>query len=174
MEYNLIYEIMRKALIVLLVVLCYQQMACAKSYPFDMKHSYEVEIVRVGSQGTKYLKVFKTAGSIDKAINGAMQDAVAACIFTGVEGKENAGRIQPLVKGIEEYNNNKKFFNEFFKKGKFMNYVKNVNSGYPSGEDNVKTRKGHRVCVYVIVMYDKLRNYLEDAGLVKRINSYFK
>ena len=27
----------------------------AKSYPFDMTHSYEVQIVRVAQQGTKFL-----------------------------------------------------------------------------------------------------------------------
>lgn len=164
---------MRQIFIALLAVLCFHQMACAKSYPFDMKHSYNIEIVRVGSQGTKYLKVVRTASSVDKAIDGAMQDAVAACMFTGVEGTENAGRILPLLKGKEVYENNKKFFDDFFKKGKFMNYVKNVNSGYPSGEDNVKTNKGHRICLYVIVMYDELRKYLEDERFVKSINSYF-
>lgn len=30
----------------------------AKSYPFDMTHSYEVQIVRVAQQGTKFLKVW--------------------------------------------------------------------------------------------------------------------
>ena len=164
---------MRKIFIALLSALCFHQMACAKSYPFDMKHSYNVEIVRVGSQGTKYLKVVRTAGSVNKAIDGAMQDAVAACIFAGVEGKENAGKIQPLLRGKDVYDNNKRFFDDFFKKGKFMNYVKNVNSGYPSGEDNVKTNNGYRICLYVIVMYDKLRKYLENEGLVKSINSYF-
>lgn len=164
---------MRKIFIALLAVLCFHQMACAKSYPFDMKHPYNVEIVRVGTQGTKYLRVVRTAGSVDKAIEGAMQDAVAACMFTGVEGGENAGRIQPLLKGKEAYGSNKKFFDDFFKKGKFMNYVKNVNSGYPSGEDNVKTSKGHRVRIYVIVMFDELRKYLENAGLLKSLNSYF-
>ena len=70
----------------------------AKSYPFDMAHSYEVQIVRVAQQGTKFLKVWGVAGSPDKAIDRAMQDAVAACIFTGVEG--NGQRLKLLVKSL--------------------------------------------------------------------------
>ncbi len=52
-------------------------------------------------------------------------------------------------------------------------YVKNVNSEYPFGEDNVKTSKGRKVGIYVIVMYDKLRQLLEEEGIVKKLDSYF-
>ena len=81
----------------------------AKSYPFDMTHSYEVQIVRVAQQGSKFLKAWGIAGSPDKAIDRAMQDAVAACIFTGVEGNEIAGKIPALVTDPNAYNQHKKF-----------------------------------------------------------------
>ena len=38
----------------------------AKSYPFDMAHSYEVQIVRVAQQGTKFLKAWVV--TLDKTI----------------------------------------------------------------------------------------------------------
>lgn len=96
----------------------------AKSYPFDMTHSYEVQIVRVAQQGSKFLKAWGIAGSPDKAIDRAMQDAVAACIFTGVEGNEIAGKIPALVPSKEAYEQHKQFFDTFFKKGEFLQYVK--------------------------------------------------
>lgn len=145
----------------------------AKSYPFDMTHSYEVQIVRVAQQGTKFLKVWGIAGSPDKAIDRAMQDAVAACIFTGVEGNEIAGKIPALVPSKEAYEQHKQFFDTFFKKGEFLQYVKNANTGYPTGENNIKTDKGRKVGIYVVVMYDNLRKRLEDEGIVKKLNSYF-
>lgn len=145
----------------------------AKSYPFDMTHSYEVQIVRVAQQGTKFLKVWGTASSPDKAIDMAMQDAVAACIFTGVEGNEIAGKIPALVSGKDTYQQNKQFFDTFFKKGEFLQYVKNVNSSYPTGENNVKTSNGRKVGIYVVVKYDELRKLLEDKGIIKKLNSYF-
>ena len=82
----------------------------AKSYPFDMKHSYEMQIVRVAQQGTKFLKAWGVAGSPDKAMDRAMQDAVAACIFTGVEGNDIAGKIPALVADKSVYEQHKRFF----------------------------------------------------------------
>lgn len=145
----------------------------AKSYPFDMAHSYEVQIVRVAQQGTKFLKAWGVAGSPDKAIDMAMQDAVAACIFTGVEGNEIAGKIPPLVADRSVYEEHKQFFDTFFKKGEFLQYVKNANTGYPTGENNVKTGKGRKVGIFVVVMYDNFRKLLEDEGIIKKLNSYF-
>lgn len=80
------------------------------------------------------LKSLGVAGSPDKAIDMAMQDAVAACIFTGVEGNEIAGKIPPLVADRSVYEEHKQFFDTFFKKGEFLQYVKNANTGYPTGE----------------------------------------
>lgn len=39
--------------------------------------------------------------------------------------------------------------------------------------NNIKTDKGRKVGIYVVVMYDNLRKRLEDEGIVKKLNSYF-
>lgn len=83
----------RKLLLIALIAMSLVA-AEAKSYKFNMTHSYEVAIVRVAQEGTKYLKVWGVAGSPDKAIDQAMQDAVAACIFTGIEGNQIAGKVR--------------------------------------------------------------------------------
>lgn len=145
----------------------------AKSYKFDINHSYEVKIVRVSQQGTKFLKAWGVAGSADKAITQAMQDAVAACIFSGVEGNESAGKIPALTSGKKAYEEHKAFFDTFFKKGEFLNYVKNANTGYPTGENNIATSGGRKVGVFVIVQYDNLRKRLEEEGIIKSLKSYF-
>lgn len=160
------------ALLITFVILAIAQLQ-AKSYKFDMNHSYEVKIVRVAQQGTKFLKVWGIAGSADKAITQAMQDAVAACIFTGIEGNEIAGKIPPLTSGRDAYEQHKEFFDTFFKKGEFLNFVKNANTGYPTGENNIATSDGRKVGVFVIVMYDNLRTRLENEGIVKKMGSYF-
>lgn len=165
--------IMKKFLLVLSACFLFLQVVNAKSYPFDMKHSYEVQIVRVAQQGTKFLKAWGIASSPDKAIDRALQDAVAACIFTGVPGNEVAGKIPPLVSSPDMYEQHKAFFDNFFKKGQFLQYVKNVNTDYPFGENNVQTSKGRKVGIYVVVMYDELRKLLEEEGIVKRLSSYF-
>lgn len=156
-----------------LFLVCFCQIILAKSYPFDMNHPYEVQQVQVGKEGTKFLKVWGVASSPDKAIDRAMQDAVAACLFVGVEATETAGKVPALCGSIEAYNQNKEYFDKFFKKGEFMLFVKNVNRGYPTGEDNVATNHGRKVGLYVQVMYDELRKRLEQDGIIRSLDSYF-
>ena len=145
----------------------------AKSYPFKIRHSYAVEVVRVAQQGYKYYKVWGEAGSVNKAMEQAMQDAVAASLFLGVEGNEHASSVPAICGSVKAYEEHKEYFDFFFKKGEFLQYVKNVNSQYPSGENNVRTSKGHRVALYVIVSYDALRLKMENDGIIKGLKSYF-
>ena len=145
----------------------------AKKYKFDINHSCQVEIVRVAQQGSKFLKAWGVAGNADKAIDQAMQDAVTACLFMGVEGNQIAGKIPPLTSGRDAYEAHKDFFDKFFTSGEFLNYVKNVNTGYPTGENNIATKGGRKVGIYVVVMYDSLRQLLEKEGIIKSLNSYF-
>ena len=145
----------------------------AKKYKFDINHSCQVEIVRVAQQGMKYLKAWGVAGNADKAIDQALQDAVTACLFMGVEGNQIAGKIPPLTSGRDAYEAHKDFFDKFFTQGEFLNYVKNVNSCYPTGENNLAVKGGRKVGVYVVVMYDSLRKRLEQEGIIKSLNSYF-
>lgn len=146
---------------------CLASTVHAKKYPFDRNHAYNVSIIRVGQAGTKYLKAYGIAGNADKAIDQAMQDAVAACIFEGVPGNEKADKIEPICKnGKEAYEKNKAYFDEFFTKGDFLLYVKNTNSMYPTGENNVGVSGGRRVCINVEVMFDELRKRLENDQIV--------
>lgn len=163
---------MRK--IYLLFALMLLSLVCnAKSYPWEIKSAYEVQVVRVAQQGTKFYKAWGIAGSPDKAITMALQDAVAATIFTGVAGNETAGSVPPLCSESGAYEQHKAYFDTFFKKGEFLNYVENVNKNYPSGENNVSVKGGRRVGVYVKVMYDELRKKLESDGIIKSMKSYF-
>lgn len=173
MNRRLLMMMKKKQFIIILLLLCFCQTVSAKSFPFDMSHSYEVQQVQVGKEGTKFLKVWGIAGSPDKAIDRAMQDAVAACLFVGVGATETAGKVPALCGSVEAYNQNKEYFDKFFKKGDFLHYVKNVNKGYPTGEDNVATRHGRKVGLYVQVMYDELRKRLEKDGIIRSLDSYF-
>lgn len=145
----------------------------ARKYPFDMDHPYEVQMVRVANQGYKFIKVAGVAKSVDKAMDRAMQDAVAACVFVGVPGAPGVGSVPALCGGTDAYEKHKTYFDDFFKNGEFMHYVKNVNSNYPSGENNIKVDRGRKVCIYVLVNYDALRKKLENDKIIKSLDGYF-
>lgn len=145
----------------------------AKSYSFKIRHTYKIQVVRVAQQGIKFYKVWGEGSSVNKAMNQALQDAVAASLFTGVPGNEHAGSVPALCGSFQAYEDHREYFDKFFKKGEFLHYVSNVNSQYPSGENNVRIKGGHRVGLYVQVKYDALRVKLEKDGIIKNLNSYF-
>ncbi len=144
-----------------------------KTYPFNIRHSYQIQVVRVAQQGTKFYKVWGESTSVDKAIDQALQNAVAASLFTGVPGNESTGSVPAICGSVDVYEMYQEYFDHFFKKGEFLQYVNNVNSQYPSGENNVRTKKGHRVGLFVQVKYDALRIKLEKDGIIKSLNDYF-
>ena len=149
----------------------------AKKYRFDMEHPYRLEQVGASRHpGCKLVKVWGVAGNADKAIERALQDAVAACIFEGLPEKpaaqagESIGATYPLCReGRGAYEAHKEWFDKFFKEGGFMDYVSNVNSSYPSGENNVGVEGGRKVGIYAEVAYAALRKLLEAEGIARKM-----
>ena len=137
----------------------------AKKYPFSMDSKREVYVTRSTNAGSKMLKVVAYGKSVDAAIEQAMLDAVVALSFDGAIGEgDMEGCPAVLMNGRYVYNENKSFFDRFFKKGDFLKYVKKVNSTYPSGTDNVKTSKGRRIQIFLIVDWKRLADYFGREG----------
>lgn len=138
----------------------------AKKYPFKIDAPREVVISRSSKAGTKMVKVTAYGRTIDKAIEQAMMDAVVSLSFWGASGFGEMGNCPAILfEGRATYDKNKIFFDKFFKQGFFMPYVKRVNSTYPTGRDNVKTAKGRRIQILLIVDWNGLANYYKKAGL---------
>ena len=57
------------------------------------------------------------------------------------------------------------FFNGFFKKGEFMEYVTKVTSRYPTGENNVSTSEGRKVAIIVKIDVKKLYARMKELGI---------
>lgn len=147
----------------------------AKSYKWNgLDHEYDVISLKQSGQSTQVLKVFAIAGNPDKAIDQALQDAVAAAIFTGFIKKldpvPQPGLYEKAANsGQEFYDANKAYFDNFFKKGDFMSFVRNVNKNYPSGENNMAVDGGRRVGVNIEIDLDALRQKLEADGVLKEL-----
>lgn len=154
-----------KTLLIFTIMLFANCTADAKKYPFDIESQREVYICRSTTAGTKMVTVIAYGSSADIAIEKAMVNAVAAFTFDGVSGMgEFEGAPAILHKGREEYYENKDFFDKFFKKGEFLPFVKKVNSTFPMGEDNVKTKNGRRIRILLIVDWKKLSDYYQSVG----------
>ena len=147
--------------------------AAGKKHRLDINRTCEVKIVRVAQEGTKLVKAWATAGSVDKAIEQAKLDAVAACLFHGVPANENSDEILPVcLHGTADYEKNKEYFDRYFDKEEFLNYVSQVTSRYPTGQDNVKVGGDHRVGVNLVVKYTALRQMLERDGIQRSLDSF--
>lgn len=169
---------MKKALILSFLMLLSLQVS-AKRYPWKgLDHQPNVVQLAQGHNMARVCKACGIAGSPDKAIDQALQDAVVQVIFYGLEkGKAQSAFNPMLADGPQAYQDNKDYFDTFFKMGEFMNYVKNINSGYPSGENNVNTPEGRKVFINVEIDIKALQERLASDGFdVKAVNvgSYFK
>lgn len=154
-----------KVLLILLATFFVVDIVEAKKYTFKIDSFREVYVSRSSSPGTKMLTVVAYGRTTDAAIEQAMLDAIVALTFDGAVGKndmENCPAV--LLNGRETYDENQVFFDNFFKNGDFLKYVDKVNTSYPSGSNNVKTPKGRRVQILLIVNWKGLSDYFKEAG----------
>ena len=135
-------------------------------------YNYEVETVGVGTEGTKVIKIWAYDKTVDGATQFAKKLAVAACIYRGLPASSDALATPALCPNPgEEWND---FFVRFFSEGgEYLNYVNITSDGVPGGQDRLKTKTGYKVGVYVQVLFDRLRVFLEDKGVIKSMNSWF-
>lgn len=167
---------MKKISILTLIVLLAVSVQ-AKKYKYVFAPPFEIEQVRVAQQGTKFVQSWAIDKNADKAIILAKENAVAAMLFTGIAPNDvmGAGVVPPLFpQGPVAYEQNKEFFDNFFQEGVFLKFVLDVNSTYPTGQNNVQTPKGRRIGIYLQLLYDNLRQYLIEENLIKAMGDQFK
>ena len=166
-----------KICIICLMALFICVSADAKKYKWEYGGMTEVYTTGQGANRTQLVKAWAVAKSADKAIEKAKMDAVTAALFNGIGfdasthgmGVSNLG---PLVKP-DEYKEHEGLFLDFFKKGEFLNYVREVNSAYPTGENNMKVDGGRRVGINLVIDYPGLRNWLKENGVTKGLGGHF-
>lgn len=153
--------------------------ADAKKYKWTFNgKTPEVYQLSQGQNGRKIVKAWAVAGNADKAIIQAKIDAVDAALFHGIPYDESThgmgvSNLNPLVTKAE-YEAYKGMFDNFFKKGEFLNYVSNVNSNYPTGENNMSVPGGRRVGINLNIDYMGLQKWLENQGIKKGVGGHFK
>lgn len=164
--------------LLLAVLLCAPELQ-AKKYKFTYG-SHQCEVFSLGqAQGRKQLvKAWATAGSADKAIEQAKMDAVDAALFSGIAPDASThgmgtSNLRPLVSEAT-YREHQDFFDNFFKTGEFLRFVREANSGYPSGENNIKTPQGRRVGINLVLDYPAMQEWLKTNNISKGLGGHFR
>lgn len=134
---------------------------------------YEIEATQTGSQGTYQIKVWSYSKDATVAAEQAKKNAVHGIIFRGFSGSQD-GRVKgqkPLSNNPNLEQEQEKFFKEFFADG--GTYQKFVSTSTNATSERIKYGKEYKVGVIVSVNVSELRKYLENAGIIKSLNSGF-
>lgn len=144
-----------------------------KAY-YGSQYNVEIMTLGVGNDGTKLFKVYGYGKTVDEATMEAKRNAISAAIFKGIPAGGGAAPTPPLTTDPNAEVTHKAFFDEFFKPGgKYLQYVNLSNDGTAGGSDRVKMKKGYKVGVIVSINHTALRKYLEDSGVIRKLDSGF-
>ncbi|MFI3285758.1 MAG: DUF6175 family protein [Rikenellaceae bacterium] len=136
----------------------------------EMDTNYSVETLKVGADGTKYIKVSGFGKNDDAATFNAKRNAVHAAIFRGFPSAADANATPAICTDPSVMQNYKIYFNNFFNNGDYLQYINLTTDGVPSGADRIKVKGGYEVKIYAQIMYDNLRRRLESDGIVKALD----
>lgn len=154
---------MRKILMFFMFMLTLPMMA-------DELPDYQIEGAGTGSQGTYLVRVSvltKKSKVLDDEIGRC---AVHGVLFRGFANKEARQQQKPLAGSPMVEQQNKSFFEDFFGKANtYVNYYQIVSGS----RQVVKVGKQYKVTGTVTVAKDQLRKDLQDAGIIKGLNTGF-
>ena len=135
---------------------------------------YEIEPVGVGTQGSYLIKVWSYSKKPMVALEQAKKNAVHGIIFKGFTGIQGVPGQRPLTNNPNLEVEQAEFFKNLFAEGgKYMKFVNITNDGSVAAEDRLKIGKEYKIGVVVSVNVAGLRKDLEDAGMVRGLNSGF-
>jgi len=141
---------------------------------YNSSYNYEVQIMGVGQDGTKVMKVWGYGKRVEDAIIEAKMNAVASVVFKGIPGGHGAAATPAIVTDPNAADKHADYFDNFFSPGgKYLQFITMTTDGMPSGQDRLKMKKGYKVAIYAQVMYDALRKQLEADGIARRLDSGF-
>lgn len=131
-----------------------------------------IEGVDIGTDGTYLVKAYAYGNKVPVAMDAAKLEAVRGVVFKGFAGKSGHFSSQaPLVNSVSEKDSNKAFFDAFFAPGgEYLNYI---NRALDESPEITKVGKGYEVGLVVSVAKDRLREYLEQKGVIKALTEGF-
>ncbi len=137
----------------------------------SLETNYSVQTIKVGADGTKYIKVSGFGKSDDAAVFNAKRNAVHAAIFRGFPSAADANATPAICTDPNALTTYESYFENFFASD-YLQFVNLTTDGVPSGSDRVKVKGGYEVKIYAQVMFDNLRKRLEMDGIVKALESF--
>jgi len=134
-------------------------------------YDYEVQFIRTGLEGTELFKVFAYGMNEAECIDRAKLNAVKAILFKGIPG---SGTAKPMITESGAEDKYRSYFDNFFSMGgKYLNFVSISTDGSISDKDRFRVGNRLKIGVVVSVQKTNLRQELEAAGIIKKLDSGF-
>lgn len=146
-----------------------------KKAHYSSNYNYEVQIMGVGQDGTKVMKVWGFGRRVEDAVIEAKMNAVASVIFKGIPGGHGAAATPAILTDPNAGDKHAEYFETFFSPGgKYLQFITMTTDGMPSGQDRLQIdRRTYKVAIYAQVMYDALRKQLETDGIARSLSTGF-
>lgn len=158
------FKFWRHLAMALIVMLSVPLISFGKDKSDTSEYNYNIENAGTGAQGTYLVKVTVITKNKKLSDEEIARNAVHGVLFKGFSGQ------RPLAGSALAESQNAAFFKDFFKvNGPVKNYVQVVNSS----REVKKVGKLYHVSTTVTVSKDQLRRDLENAGIIKGLNSAF-
>ena len=155
------------------VFMLFLTIVLSTSYTFAKKVKvtetrYDIEGVETGVQGTFLVKVYVYTSKPEATTEQIKFAAVHGVLFRGFSGKGFATQKALARPEIEAQKAD--FFSAFWGNGDYLAYASIVNAV----TDRIKvSNKEYKIGAIVSVSKDSLRKSLEDAGIIRGLNSGF-
>ncbi|WP_289731106.1 hypothetical protein [uncultured Alistipes sp.] len=150
-----------------------QKAARKKADKQTQEWRYEIETVAKKADKSYELKISSFSKKPVVAMEQCKKNAVHTTVFKGIPAAQD-GRtpgIKALFPSSTLTPEQEKFFAGFFETGgDFMRFVTETNAGL---NETIKLGKEYKISVRVVVNVPALRRYLEDAGMIRALNTGF-
>ena len=143
----------------------------------EPEYNYELSLAKDNIASTGSFKVFKVYSyarkrdAITQEVN--MRNAIHGLLFKGLAAADvgTQGEFPAMVP--DGYESHREYFDLFFDSGEYQQFIQLTSKGAMQAGDVVKVGKEYKVGVVVSVQKDNLRKALEQAGVIKGLNSLF-
>lgn len=143
------------------------------------KYKYELDSFDgsvAAKEGYCIVKVWNYGKKERLTRDNCMRNAIHGILFKGymATGNRMADKgKKPLVP--EGYDAHKKYFDDFFESGDYLQYVQLTNNGQLNAGDVIKIdKKRYKVGMVVLINYNALRDRLEKDKIIKSLDFLFK
>ncbi|MDE7462674.1 MAG: hypothetical protein K2M88_05885 [Muribaculaceae bacterium] len=142
--------------------------ACKSSHKLSGEYvsaTFAPQCIGVDTKGNQKLRVWGKGANRQQAIRNAMQGALAAVLFDGIQGEGKCMK-QPMVSLVNAREKYKEYFNNFFEIGsKYSNFVKLDND--KDSQIEAKNQSQEHWSILVTVDTEALQTQLMRDGIIK-------